>query len=114
MSREIIRPDTPTHIGPAEFSTLRAMVVVRCPSELTPLMRKAGAVGTGIVALGDSARNLRLSTDPLFRRAGIDWTGENYERQSLNTVGAPGGGPWKLPEMRAVVPCDDYPSTGSP
>jgi hypothetical protein len=29
----------PTRIGPAEFGTLGAMVAVRCPSDLDPVMR---------------------------------------------------------------------------
>ena len=36
--------DVPGRIGPAEFSTLGAMVVVRCPRDLDPLMRKAGGL----------------------------------------------------------------------
>jgi hypothetical protein len=34
----------PARIGPAEFSTLGAMVAVRCPSDLDPWMRKAGGM----------------------------------------------------------------------
>ena len=37
-------PDLPVRIGPAEFSTLGAMVVVRCPHDLDPLMRAAGGI----------------------------------------------------------------------
>jgi hypothetical protein len=37
-------PDLPARIGPVEFSTLGAMVVVRCPQELDPLTRKAGGL----------------------------------------------------------------------
>jgi hypothetical protein len=37
-----LRPAVPARIGPAEFSKLGAMVAVRCPQELDPLMRKAG------------------------------------------------------------------------
>jgi hypothetical protein len=47
--------ELPARIGPAEFSTLGAMVAVRCPSNLGPLIR-----------------NLHRATDPLFRRAGMD------------------------------------------
>ena len=36
--------DGPGRIGPAEFSTLGAMVVARCPRDLDPLMRKAGGL----------------------------------------------------------------------
>ena len=40
----------PASIGPAEFSILGAMVTVRCPHDLDPLMRAAGgsrAAGAG-------------------------------------------------------------------
>ena len=50
MSREVIMPDIPAHVGPAEFSTLGAMVAVRCPSDLVPLVQKAG--GLWELALG--------------------------------------------------------------
>jgi hypothetical protein len=74
----------PSHIGPVEFDTVGAMVAVRCPRELDPLMRKAGGQwepGTRrwlIVRrrLGPLIRELRRSTDPLFRRAGMDLDGE--------------------------------------
>jgi hypothetical protein len=39
-----LRPAVPARIGPAEFSKLGAMVAVRCPQELDPLMRKAGGL----------------------------------------------------------------------
>ena len=32
----------PRHIGPVEFDTVGAMVAVRCPRGLDPLMKKAG------------------------------------------------------------------------
>lgn len=35
-------PQLPTHIGPAEFGTLGAMVAVRCPKELSLMLHKAG------------------------------------------------------------------------
>ena len=35
-------PPIPARIGPAEFSTLGAMVAVRCPSDLDHLMQRAG------------------------------------------------------------------------
>jgi hypothetical protein len=72
--------DLPASIGPAEFSTLGAMVAVRCPSELAPLMRQAG----GLWEPGSRRwlierrrirpliRNLRRATDPLFRRVGMN------------------------------------------
>ncbi len=34
--------DLPARIGAAEFGTLGAMVTVRCPRDLDPLVRKAG------------------------------------------------------------------------
>ena len=39
-----MNPNLATRIGPAEFSTLGAMVVVRCPHDLDPLMRAAGGL----------------------------------------------------------------------
>ena len=71
-------------VGPAEFSTLGGMVAVRCPSDLAPLVRKAGGTWEPgsrrwLVErrrLGPLIRNLRHATDPLFRQAGIDLDGE--------------------------------------
>jgi hypothetical protein len=34
----------PARIGPVEFSTLGALVAVHCPSDLDPLMLKAGGL----------------------------------------------------------------------
>jgi hypothetical protein len=73
-------PDLPARIGPAEFSTLGAMIAVRCPSDLDPWMRKAGGLWEPgsqrwLIErrrIGPLIRNLRRNTDPLFRRAGID------------------------------------------
>ena len=70
-------PDLPARVGPAEFSTLGAMVVVRCPHDLDPLMRKAGGRGSRGGRrwggrMGPLMRELRRATDPLFRQAGID------------------------------------------
>jgi hypothetical protein len=72
--------DLPARIGPAEFSTLGAMVAVRCPSDLDPWMRKAGGMwepGSRRWLIerkrtGPLIRNLRRVTDPLFRRVGLD------------------------------------------
>ena len=76
--------DLPVRIGPVEFRMVGSMVGVRCPRELDPLMRKAGGQwepGTRrwlIVRrrIGPVIRDLRRSTDPLFRQAGIDLDGE--------------------------------------
>jgi hypothetical protein len=70
----------PSRIGPVEFDT----VAVRCPRELDPLMRKAGGQWEPgsrrwlIVRrrIGPLVRELRRSTDPLFRQAGISLDGE--------------------------------------
>jgi hypothetical protein len=56
------------------------MVAVRCPSDLAPLVRKAGGTWEPgsrrwLVErrrIGPLIRNLHRATDPLFRRAGID------------------------------------------
>jgi hypothetical protein len=66
-----------------EFAMLGGMVAVRCPAELAPLMQKAGGSWEPgskrwLVEqrrLGPLIRNLRRSTDPLFRQAGIDLDG---------------------------------------
>jgi hypothetical protein len=63
---------------------LGAKVAVRCPHEFDDLMRKAGVMlepGSRcwlIVRrrIGPVIRELRRSTDPLIRRAGIDLDGE--------------------------------------
>jgi hypothetical protein len=60
------------------------MVAVRCPADLAPLLRNAGGMWEPgsrrwLVErrrVGPLIRNLRRSTDPLFRRAGIDLDGE--------------------------------------
>lgn len=68
----------PTRVGPAEFSDFGvAYVAVRCPSDLAPLMQRAGGlweVGSKrwLIPrrrLGPLVRNLRRETDPLFRHA---------------------------------------------
>jgi hypothetical protein len=76
--------DLPSHIGPAEFSTLGAMIAVRCPRELVPLMRQAGGQWEPgsrrwLIErrrMGPLVRELRRSTDPLFRRVGMDLDGK--------------------------------------
>jgi hypothetical protein len=76
--------DLPARIGPVEFYMVGAMVAVRCPRELDPMMRKAGGLWEPgrrrwlIVRrrIGPVIRDLRRSTDPLFRQAGMDLDGE--------------------------------------
>jgi hypothetical protein len=78
--RVVTIPDLPARIGPAEFSTLGTMVVVRCPHDLDPLMRAAGGLWEPggrrwLITrgrMGPLMRELRRATDPLFRQAGID------------------------------------------
>jgi hypothetical protein len=75
--------DLPTRIGPAEFSTLGALVAVRCPHDLDALMQRAGGQwepGSRRWLIeprrtGPLIRNLRRATDPLFRQAGMDLDG---------------------------------------
>ena len=70
----------PPRVGPAEFGMLGGMVAVRCPRELAPLMRQAGGQWEPgsrrwLIErrrIGPLIRALRRTTDPLFRRAGID------------------------------------------
>jgi hypothetical protein len=48
--------ELPARIGPAEYTALGGMIAVRCPSDLEPLMRKAGRpVGAWRPALADPA-----------------------------------------------------------
>jgi hypothetical protein len=70
----------PTRIGPVEFSMLGAMVAVRCPVYLVPLLRNAGGMwepGSRRLLverrrIGPLIRELHRATDPLLQRAGID------------------------------------------
>ena len=72
-------PDLPARIGPVEFGTLGSMVAVRCPVDLAPIMRRAGGMwepGTRRWLIerrriGPVLRELRRTTDPLFRQAGV-------------------------------------------
>jgi hypothetical protein len=75
----------PVRIGPVEFAPFGAKwAAVRCPHEFDQLMRQTGGLWeTGsrrwLVErrrMGPLIRNLRRTTDPLFRRAGIDLDGE--------------------------------------
>ena len=69
----------PARIGPVKFSVLGAMVTARCPHDLDPLMQRAGGLwepGTRRWLIerrriNPLIRNLRRTTDPLFRRAGL-------------------------------------------
>ena len=78
------RQGLPSRIGPAEFSTLGAMVAVRCPHELDPLLRAAGGQwepGSRRWLIlrrrvGPLVRELRRATDPLFRSAGMNLDAE--------------------------------------
>jgi hypothetical protein len=70
----------PAAIGPVEFGTLGGMIAVRCPTELVPLVRKAGGIWEPrsrhwLVKrrrMGPLIRHLRRATDPSFRQAGLD------------------------------------------
>ena len=74
------RVTIPARIGPVEFGTLGAMVAVRCPHEFDSLMRRAGDTWEPgsrrwLIErrrIGPVIRELRRTTDPLFRRAGLD------------------------------------------
>jgi hypothetical protein len=56
------------------------MVAVRCPRELDPLMRRAGGTWEPVSRrwliehrrIGPVLRELRRTTDPLFRQAGLN------------------------------------------
>jgi hypothetical protein len=75
--------DLPARIGPAEFSTLSALVPVRCTHDLDALMQRAGGLWEPVTRrwlierrrMGPLMRNLRHTTDPLFRQVGIDLDG---------------------------------------
>jgi hypothetical protein len=60
----------PARIGPAEFSTLGAMIACAATQDLDPLMpSRADRAAAGRPA---DPQPLRHDTDPLFRQAGID------------------------------------------
>jgi hypothetical protein len=56
-----------------------ALIAIRCPEDLSPLMRKAGGVWEPgsrrwLIErrrIGPLIRNLKRDTDPLFRQAGM-------------------------------------------
>jgi hypothetical protein len=71
----------PAQTGPCEFREVGALIAVRCPHDLDPLMRKAGGQWESgsrrwLIErrrIGPLIRNLHSqATDPLFRRVGID------------------------------------------
>jgi hypothetical protein len=77
--------DVPSRIGPVELEQFGAKwVAVRCPSDFNELMRLNG----GLREAGSRrwlilrrrvkplVRELRRTTDPLFRQAGMDLDGE--------------------------------------
>jgi hypothetical protein len=77
--------DIPARIGPVEFGELGAMVAVRCPRDLDDVMRRAGGEWEPgsrrwLIErrrMGPLIRNLRRTTDPLFRQAGMNLDGES-------------------------------------
>ena len=72
--------DVPAHIGPVEFSEFSTWLAVRCPTDLEPIVQRAGGIWEPgsrrwLVErrrVGPLVRNLRRATDPLFRHAGLD------------------------------------------
>ena len=80
--------DLPTSIGPVLFGLLSTWVSVRCPTEYGALMRRAGGLWDPACRrwlvhrrrIGPVIRELRRTTDPLFRRAGIDLDGEGGKK----------------------------------
>jgi hypothetical protein len=45
-----VTPLIPARIGPCEFGMLGGMVAVRCPSDLAPLMQRAGGMWEPVLA----------------------------------------------------------------
>lgn len=70
----------PRQVGPCEFGQLGRLVTVRCPRELDPLVRQAGARWEPASRrwlveprrVGPLVRALRRITDPLLRHGGLD------------------------------------------
>jgi hypothetical protein len=70
----------PARIGPCEFGDLGRLVTVRCPRELAEVMQRAGGQWEPgskrwLIErrrIGPVIRTLQRTTDPLFRRAGLD------------------------------------------
>jgi len=75
--------DLPAQIGPVELRPFGALIAVRCPEELAPLVARAGGKWEPgshrwLVErrrLAPLVRALQRATDPLFRRAGLDLDG---------------------------------------
>jgi hypothetical protein len=73
----------PCRVSPVEFEMMGGMMAARCPSELNPLMQRAGGFrepdGRRWLSIrrrvSPLIRELRRMTDPLFRRAGMDLDG---------------------------------------
>ena len=74
-------PDLPARIGPVEFEQFGVKwVAVRCSSDFDGLMRKTGGLREAgshrwLIPrwrINPLVRELRRTTDPLFRQAGID------------------------------------------
>ena len=72
--------DLPHQIGPCQLVELGALVAIRCPSDLDGVLRRAGATWEPgsrhwLLSPARAAKlvpKLRRSTDPLFRRAGLN------------------------------------------
>ena len=72
--------DLPHQIGPCQLDELGALVAIRCPSDLDGVLRRAGATWEPgsrrwLLSPARAAKlvpRLRRSTDPLFRRAGLN------------------------------------------
>jgi hypothetical protein len=75
-----LEPPLPARIGPCEFAEFGRLVAVRCPCELADVMRRAGGQWEPgsrrwLIErrrIGPVIRILRRTTDPLFRRDGLD------------------------------------------
>jgi hypothetical protein len=74
-----MRDPLPSRVGPAEFGEMGRMIAVRCPKELSPILKRAGGQWEPgsrrwLVErrrIGPVMRALERETDPLFRRAGL-------------------------------------------
>ena len=93
-------PDLPARIGSVEFEQFGAKwVAVRCPSDFDGLMRKTGGLREAGSRrwlihrwrINPLLRELRRSTDPLLRQAGIDLDGEGNRCTTCGRVRCPDG-----------------------